>query len=259
MKRTRALAAFIALLFSLTLGLAHPAQASTDGDFSAKIVGGGEAAEAPPWIAALYSGTSFRCTASQIAPEWILTAAHCVDESVTDYSVRIGSLDRTQGGIILEVVEVNRHPDYPAYEDGTLTDRRPDLALLRLAEPYGDTFPELATAEDLQTGAYSTFYGWGATKPDWTELSDVLKYGEGDYRANPFSWEDVYGIFGDEAAVAGGDSGGPALVRSAVSDELVIIGATCCGYRPTTEGNGWAGGWTSVVYYDDWLTGVMNS
>jgi secreted trypsin-like serine protease len=71
---------------------ASAAPATADGGVTPYIIGGGYASNAP-WAARLFSNGRQTCSATIIAPTWILTAKHCV--SGGGLSFRIGSLDQT--------------------------------------------------------------------------------------------------------------------------------------------------------------------
>jgi trypsin len=80
-----------------------------------KVVGGVNAVsgDAPYQIAMLRAG-SFTCGGSLIAPNKVLTAAHCVfgyENQPTTFTVRYNTLDRTTGPTIT-VQKVNRHAQY---------------------------------------------------------------------------------------------------------------------------------------------------
>src|SRR5262245_23773089 len=79
------------------------------------IVGGRSATMPYPWIAALYHtgpGGAFFCAGSLIAPNWVLTAAHCVSgyRWASDLSVRVGSASRSRGGSTTVARRLVPHP-----------------------------------------------------------------------------------------------------------------------------------------------------
>ncbi|EQD83051.1 S1 family peptidase [Saccharopolyspora spinosporotrichia] len=215
------------------------------------IVGGGEVRTETPWISALHNGGSFTCTSSIVAGTWVITAAHCV-EGGGDFSVRVGSLQRSSGGTEAGVSEVFIHPDY----DWPTS----DIALLKLDREVHTEYSPLATAEDLADGQAATVMGWGSEKPDWSgPLPENLKYADGtvsdatcelDNLATPVLCTDTDG------SVAGGDSGGPVLVKSPATGRIVQGGVCAIGHQPA--GSGWAG-YTSVVAHADWIAQTMGT
>src|SRR5207302_4457493 len=96
-----------------------------------RIVGGGNATDAP-WAAQVnWADVGFQCSGSVIAPQWVLTAGHCVTDG--GMTVRVNSL-RLGGGTEVDV-------------DGAKLDPKGDMALLHLADPVQTTFAKLADAD----------------------------------------------------------------------------------------------------------------
>nr|BFF00174.1 trypsin-like serine protease [Streptoalloteichus tenebrarius] len=226
--------------------LAPPASAAGDspGDTTPFIVGGGTVSQQKPWISALHNNGGFTCTSSVIAKRWVLTAAHCV-EGNGKYSVRVGSLDRGSGGTTANVSKVVRHPNYKW--------PTADIALLQLDRDVNTTYVRLATNADLADGKAVTLYGWGSEKADWSgPLPRKLKYANGN--VTKVSCSDVSATprvicTKTDGSVAGGDSGGPAVVRGAGGQEIQA-GVCAVGHRPA--GSGWAG-YTNVAAFRDWI------
>lgn len=148
-----------------------------------RIIGGEIAKEgAYPFMTALVirEFDAQFCGGALIAPQWVLTAAHCV-KGMTDWDltldaiVGIHDLTQTDGqGQRVEVAEIFIHPDY-------ILDH--DVALLRLVTPIDTVEPlRLATTEimaALPVGFEVMAIGWGTVTGEWpyeypTLLHEVL-------------------------------------------------------------------------------------
>ncbi|MDX3659687.1 trypsin-like serine protease [Streptomyces sp. ID05-26A] len=167
---------------------------------SPSIIGGNYATNAP-WAARLFTNGQQTCTATIIAPQYVLTAKHCVDGGGT-VSFRIGSLDQTTGGTVAYATQIQRHPSA-------------DLAIARLDRSVPATYSPLGTWPDVYSGQAVKVYGWGATCTDQPETycqSQYLK--NATLTVTSVSGRDWYGGVAVEAnaqngITAGGDSGGP--------------------------------------------------
>lgn len=131
-------------------------------------------ADAPPnrypWIVLyLFNNERTQCAGSLIAPDIVLTAAHCVEESNPDLGyASIGKYNISnfgEGNPIITVVARYPHPDYMLLEGG-LSDRDNDIAVLKLSQAAinpqiirmntNATYPS-ELGEDL------LILGWGST------------------------------------------------------------------------------------------------
>ncbi|MCG7537064.1 serine protease [Pseudoalteromonas sp. OOF1S-7] len=196
-----------------------------------RIVGGGETTPfAYPFMGSLqvFNGERFRhyCGSSLIAPNKVLTAAHCVEGwSASDFAVKFGSHDLTDEsqGELYQVTDIVMHEQY--HDTYTYNN---DIAILTLANPVAGIEPiELADDElkrSYVVGENFKVMGWGALyaggpSPDKLHEVDV------PYISNEVCNDAKHydGQISDSMICAGfdeggkdscqGDSGGPLIVN----------------------------------------------
>ncbi|MFB9908206.1 S1 family peptidase [Allokutzneria oryzae] len=224
-----------------------PSAVADPGDVQTRIVGGGFVSSAKPWISALHNNGGFTCTSTIIARRWVLTAAHCVAGAGT-YSVRVGSLTRSSGG---QTATVSRKVIHPSYNWPSA-----DIALLQLDRDVNvSQYATLATSADLADRKAVQVFGWGSEKSDWSgPLPERLKYADGQISSVNCAQSNASPraiCTQTNGSIAGGDSGGPVIVRGA-SGNNVQAGVCAIGHRPA--GSGWAG-YTNVASFRDWIRG----
>ena len=229
---------------------------------SGRIVGGVDAAQgAWPWAAAIVfprAGGSFfqYCGGSLIAPDWVLTAAHC--EVDPGDKVILGRNDLTGGGgEVIDVSFVLSHSDY----DGSTNDN--DIALIKLASPSSAQTVALIDAAETagQPGAPATIVGWGALAEGGQASPTALQQVEVPIRTNADCQLGYTTTITANMVCAGldagqldscqGDSGGPLMVRGSPQASweqagIVSFGIGCA--RPNTFGV-----YTRVARYLDWV------
>ena len=114
-----------------------------------------------PWSVKVAFNGQWRCGGSLIAPDWVLTVAHCLTLAPgTGYSVTLGS------GEIISASEVLRHPDY--VDDQAVTGHF-DMGLIHLATPAvaSSTVGFIRPALDGDApGTTATAIGWGMINHD---------------------------------------------------------------------------------------------
>ncbi|GAA4452392.1 serine protease [Phytohabitans houttuyneae] len=113
-----------------------------DGGPTPLIVGGRPASENYSFL--VYTGG---CTGSLIKANWVVTARHCPTPS----SVRIGSVNRTSGGVVASV-------------NGAVSHSRADVKLLRLSTSVSYAPAPIPTTSGA-TGTATRIIGWGQTCP----------------------------------------------------------------------------------------------
>ena len=211
----------------LTGALAAPAAATAATGDPDRIIGGSTVASAP-WAAAVFSNGSFTCSGTIISANYVLTARHCINGTM---SVRVGSVNRTSGGVTRTV---------------SSTTTRSDLALMRLSSPVTTTYIPLSSAYP-PVNSTNSIYGWGQTCYSGCGASTTLK--TATVRVTSTNQTDAYGgrAIGS-TEISGnawrGDSGGPQVYNGA----QVGVASTADGQSRQYYG--------SVAYNRAWIQSV---
>ncbi|WP_245663242.1 serine protease [Nocardia inohanensis] len=201
---------------------------------AAAVIGGSEVgAGAYPWLAAVGSPFFFErpsgqfCGGALIAPDQVLTAAHCVQLAALlpqALTVRFDRTDlRASDGVTVGVRAVRIHPDFRQETVDGVDVYRHDLAILTLAEPQLRATVAIAAPH----GTSGSVLGWGATAEGDTtntrlRAAEVPMTTDADCaRAYPgaFDAADMVCAGSTTADTGEFDSGGPLLVNG----ELVGI------------------------------------
>lgn len=260
------LSAILTVFFS---GLSHAQDENSDfTGVSARIIGGTDTTETYPWMVSLQkiqsNGQSYHfCGGSLISSEWVITAAHCLeDESFTSFKMYIGATNQVDGtpGEERTAEWFAIHHDYNTDTLGS------DLAIIKLSTASTKTPISLidsATNQALAQNDSVRVIGWGLTE-DGNFNSSPINLLEVDvsFQADsvclstygqPFSgyWDKLIcaGEVGGGKDSCQGDSGGPMMLDD--TGNWVLTGVVSWGRGCGVSGS--FGAYTEVGAFLDWI------
>ena len=252
---------FAALALSGTLGLAVVPALSPLGDPVVAMVGGavnaaGGVGRSVVMILGSYGSDATVCTATAIARDLLLTAAHCVQPGA-DYKL----VDSAPGHepVLKDIARIERDPQFDLKRLFAHL-ATADVALIRLAEPLPPHIPPMPLAGDgtnvavgdrLVVAGYGvTVRGDGRTGGTVRAATLVVTGVPGTLQIRLFD-PNTKGQSPGLGACAG-DSGAPALRDTA--GKLAIIGVVSWSTGPKlTTGCGGLTGITPLVRYRAWI------
>lgn len=150
------------------------------------------------------------CTATLIAPDLALTAAHCVSSSGKSDRVFVAGWDRGSYAAFSKSALEIRHPDFGIQTENIAT---ADIALVALETPIADPapLPLAAPGSGLEAGEVALL-GYHRNTPH-------LLSGDLACPARPFE----NGLIRVDCPVVGGNSGGPVLRKTAPGWEIIGV------------------------------------
>lgn len=237
-----------------------------------RIVGGWETNITHfPHQVSLQMGTRHICGGSVIAPNVILTAAHCVlkPEEPQLYAIRAGSTIWSSGGSFVRVRQIIPHAQF-----NKPTHMNNDIAMLVLhkALVYDRTIqpiPLVVPTDKVSAQAQLFVSGWGSTSVEQVITEPRLHYtavvqmdrksctqnyfGAGAVTNSMFCAGSKSGL-GDRDSCMG-DSGGPLVTK--VADRFKILGIVSWGLGCANAQ--YPGVYTSVAAHNAWITQTLNT
>ena len=243
----------------------------------------------PSWEDDLRKGTPLWqkqhfCGGTLIADDWVLTAAHCIDDSMVraGYRVRLGAEDISKDeGIVYRIDRIVRHSQYAerAHPEPPAAPLPPpnmyanDIALIHIVDdgPKKVRDPKQIHPIELYRGAAPgagtqvTGSGWGKTQPVDAHAPNAILL-KVDLQVMDIQTCQRLPHYGPErisdrvicAARKGqstcrGDSGGPLTLTNG---KPRLVGIISWG-KARCNGDGQPGVYTSVVAYADWIRRAM--
>lgn len=208
-----------------------------------RVVGGITADPAAyPWLVSLRKLGAHNCGGTLIAPDVVLTAAHCVAEGSRPASAASLSVAGIAGYSGVERVAI--HPQYSA---GTFAN---DIAVVRLVTPL-EARPVALADLPAMPGDVAYAVGWGMTTyggpaSPTLQRADLTVIGRQDCGADLGTTIDVSRICaGAAATICQGDSGGPLMSGG------VQIGLSAAVLRGCPQGRPQI--YTAITAYRDWI------
>nr|SFW93281.1 TPA: kallikrein B1 [Oryctolagus cuniculus] len=229
-------AAAAAAIWAWLLGCAVHVVSASSAFSQAKeiLISGGQECRphSQPWQAALFDGSFLFCGGILVHPQWVLSAAHCFQES---YTIGLGlhNLSAQEPGS--QMIEANLSVLHPDYDDPQLAN---DLMLIKLnkAAVESDTVRTIRVASQCPVpGTNCLVSGWGQLSDG--NLPQVLQCATITVVSELFCHNSFPGLYHPSMFCAGGqdirdscrgDSGGP-LVCNGTLQGLVSWGPNPCG------------------------------
>lgn len=228
---------------------------SSDADerVQGRIVNGAVCTRGDSPVVPISVGGSNICTGTLIAPNIVLTAAHCIDDNVRDcafdetdcsrFTVESGTGDSKR---------VSSCVGHPSYDPCSNVQERNDVALLFLSGDLDARTANIYTTNDFSIGESVVTAGYGRNEEDdenlratFNQLSEVTNVGLATEYTDGNS---------NEGTTCNGDSGGPLFIERNGSWQLIGVvswgTANDCalpGTSPSTDEAHWANITSSAV------------
>lgn len=245
---------FQIVVVALTLGAATPSSA---------MVGGAPASEGGigQSVVTIVGSRGNFCSGALIAPDLVLSAAHCVPPDAT---YKIVAYDERRQPRLLDVRRVASHPQF---NTKSITAHRAsaDVALLQLGEPLAAKIPTPfgAPLEPIASGARFTVAGIGVTRRGDGKSGGTVRAATLVATGRPGTLQirlvdPATNNTREGLGACTGDSGGPIFEMQ--NGRAVIVGVVSWSTGAhNTAGCGGLTGATPLTLYRNWITQTARS
>ncbi|MCM2280480.1 MAG: trypsin-like serine protease [Bdellovibrionaceae bacterium] len=252
------------ILCIITIGLNAPR--APHGQYDVSIISGDLVVSADPiatTVVALYNGSKHTtCTSTLVAPNVVLTAAHCLSKYPNSLRVVFGVNMMSDTADVRRVLRYRVHPLF--ISGHSQITNRGDLALVQFEgdSPPGFGIGSLLNTEDaLQNGTRLTIAGYGLSDPYDETSSGILRKGAVSLRDSRFSETEM--VINQSPASADsksnkkvqaacrGDSGGPAFVK--INGTLFVVGVARSLYKDSKRRCQSYSVYSKVSFYRQWI------